>query len=95
MGRCRVSGGVNRHDLACAIREVTDGWEEPLDEVHDVPQIINAVLAYLATTTRLEPWESIALSVATSMLNRGEEVTPNVAAVCVGALERIAREVSR
>ena len=38
-----------RDGLSRAIREVTDLWEEPLDEVHDVPQIVNAVLAYLAT----------------------------------------------
>lgn len=31
--------------LAEVIRHVTDLWDEPLDEVRDVPQIVNAVLA--------------------------------------------------
>lgn len=38
--------------LAEVIRTVTDLWTEPLDEVHDVPPIVNAVLAsgYQRTT---------------------------------------------
>jgi hypothetical protein len=31
--------------LAEAIRSVTDLWDEPLDEVHDIPPIVNAILA--------------------------------------------------
>ena len=31
--------------LAHIIAGVTDLWDEPLDEVHDVPQIVNAILA--------------------------------------------------
>lgn len=31
--------------LSEVIRAVTDLWDEPLDEVHDVPQIANAILA--------------------------------------------------
>lgn len=31
--------------LAETIRHVTDLWDEPLDEVRDVPQIVNAILA--------------------------------------------------
>lgn len=34
-----------RDEIAREIRAVTDGWAEPLDEVHDVPQIVNAILA--------------------------------------------------
>jgi hypothetical protein len=34
-----------REALARTIAEVTDQWDEPLDEVHDIPQIVNAVLA--------------------------------------------------
>lgn len=34
-----------RDALAKAIRAVTDLWDEPLDEVHDVPQIVNGLLA--------------------------------------------------
>ena len=30
--------------LAVLIRSTTDTWDEPLDEVHDVPQIVNAIL---------------------------------------------------
>jgi len=44
-----------------------------------------------AQATRLEPWESMALAVATARLDRGEAPTPVAAAVCIGALERIAR----
>ena len=41
--------------------------------------------------TRLAPFESIALTVANAQVERGEEPSPNVAAVCVMALARIAR----
>jgi hypothetical protein len=34
-----------RDDLTAVIRSVTDTWDEPLDEVHDVRQIVNAVIA--------------------------------------------------
>ena len=37
-----------RVTLTAAIRAVTDAWEEPLDEVHDVPQVVNSVLAWAA-----------------------------------------------
>lgn len=36
---------TQRDELAKTVREVTDLWEEPLDDVHDVPQIVNAILA--------------------------------------------------
>jgi len=36
---------VDREALAGVIQSVTDNWDEPLDEVHDVPQIVNAILA--------------------------------------------------
>ena len=32
-------------DLTKAIKSVTDLWDEPLDDVHDLPQIVNAILA--------------------------------------------------
>lgn len=32
-------------ELDRIISEVTDLWDEPLDEVHDVPKIRNAILA--------------------------------------------------
>jgi hypothetical protein len=32
-------------DLMQIIRTVTDQWDEPLDEVHDVPQIANAIIS--------------------------------------------------
>lgn len=38
----------DRDTITRAIAAVTDLWDEPLDEVHDVPQIVNAVLALLA-----------------------------------------------
>lgn len=34
-----------REALARTIAEVTDQWDEPLDEVRDIPQIVNALLA--------------------------------------------------
>jgi len=34
-----------RDDLAGVIGAVTDYWDEPLDEVHDIPAIVNAILA--------------------------------------------------
>jgi hypothetical protein len=41
---------MNRRDaITEAIRSVTDNWDEPLDEVHDIPPIVNAVLATLAS----------------------------------------------
>jgi hypothetical protein len=42
----------DREDLSRVICDVTDRWDEPLDEVHDVPQIVNAVLAWLADHDR-------------------------------------------
>ena len=32
-------------DLTKVIKSVTDLWDEPLDDVHDLPQIVNAILA--------------------------------------------------
>jgi hypothetical protein len=43
---------ADRIEMTRVIRDVTDAWEEPLDEVHDVPPIVNAVLAYLAEHDR-------------------------------------------
>lgn len=34
-----------RDELARTIHAVTDSWDEPLDEVHDVPWIVSAILA--------------------------------------------------
>jgi hypothetical protein len=34
-----------RDVLVKIVATVTDGWDEPLDEVHDIPQIVNAILA--------------------------------------------------
>jgi hypothetical protein len=35
---------MDRRVLTNVIRSVTDQWDEPLDEVHDIPQIVNAIL---------------------------------------------------
>jgi len=73
------------------------GWRQQRDdETRWVAyEAVRAVAPLIeAQATRLEPWESMALTVATAQLNRGEEPTPNVAAVCIGALERIARGTS-
>lgn len=39
---------VTRAELTEVIRSVTYLWDEPLDEVHDIPPIVNALAAYLA-----------------------------------------------
>lgn len=41
----RVVGTDAGQGLSATVRAVTDLWDEPLDEVHDVPQIVNAILA--------------------------------------------------
>ena len=38
---------VDEAALAEVIAKVTDLWDEPLDEVHDIPQIARAVAAWL------------------------------------------------
>jgi hypothetical protein len=40
--------------LAEVIRSVTDLWDEPLDEVHDIPGIVNAILASNWLAARIE-----------------------------------------
>jgi len=41
--------------------------------------------------SQLEPAESMALTIALAQLERGETPTPNITAVLIWALERIAR----
>ena len=36
---------ATRDEVARVIRSVTDRWDEPLDEVHDVPPVADALLA--------------------------------------------------
>jgi len=60
----------------------------------DMVLLPDLIAAVQTPSTPLEPWESMALTVATAQLDRGDEPTPNVAAVCIGALERIARGTS-
>jgi len=54
-----------------------------------------AALPFLERATRdkaaLLPAESIALTVALAQVERGEQPTPNVTAVCIYALARVAR----
>ena len=38
---------IDEDALAEVIGRVTDLWDEPLDEVHDIPQIARAVAAWL------------------------------------------------
>lgn len=40
-----AKGMALSEELTSVIRAVTDLWDEPLDEVHDLPQIVNALLA--------------------------------------------------
>ena len=41
---------ATRDGVARAIRSVTDHWDEPLDEVHDVPPVADALLARFTIT---------------------------------------------
>lgn len=34
-----------REKLARTVMNVTDRWDEPLDAVHDIPQILDAILS--------------------------------------------------
>ena len=43
---------ATRDGVAEAIRSVTDRWDEPLDEVHDVPPIADAILARFTITPK-------------------------------------------
>ena len=43
---------ATREEVARAIRSVTDRWDEPLDEVHDVPPIADALLARFNITPK-------------------------------------------
>lgn len=43
---------ATREEVARAIRSVTDRWDEPLDEVHDVPPIADALLARFTITPK-------------------------------------------
>lgn len=40
---------ITSEEVDLAIASVTDNWDEPLDEVHDIPPIRNAILALLST----------------------------------------------
>ena len=41
------SSGVDEDKLAEVIARVTDLWDDPLDEVHDIPKIARAVAEWL------------------------------------------------
>ena len=43
---------TTREEVTRAIRSVTDRWDEPLDEVHDVPPIADAILARFTITPK-------------------------------------------
>lgn len=43
---------ATRDEVARAIRSVTDRWDEPLDEVHDVPLVADALLARFTITPK-------------------------------------------
>lgn len=45
------------------------------------------------SSSDLRPHESIALTVALAQLHRGDQVTPNVASVCIFALGRLTGRV--
>ena len=45
---------ATRDEVARAIRSVTDLWDEPLDEVRDVPPIADALLARFTITTKAD-----------------------------------------
>ena len=43
---------ATREEVTRAIRSVTDRWDEPLDEVHDVPPVADALLARFTITPK-------------------------------------------
>ena len=43
---------ATREEVSLAIRSVTDRWDEPLDEVHDVPPVADALLALFTITPK-------------------------------------------
>ena len=43
---------ATRDEVARVIRSVTDRWDEPLDEVHDVPPVADALLARFTLTPK-------------------------------------------
>lgn len=55
-------------DLAATIRSVTDLWDEPLDEVRDVPQIVNAILASDWLAAEKAKWQAEGVMALGSLL---------------------------
>ena len=47
-----AASSASREEVTRAIRSVTDRWDEPLDEVHDVPPIADAILARFTITSK-------------------------------------------
>ena len=47
-----AASSASREEVTRAIRSVTDRWDEPLVEVHDVPPIADAILARFVITER-------------------------------------------
>ena len=45
---------ATRDEVARAVRSVTDHWDEPLDEVHDVPPIADTLLARFTITPKAD-----------------------------------------
>lgn len=61
--------GELRAKVEAAILAVTNAWDEPLDEVHDVPPITNAIIA-LALPAILDDLEAAREEIATLTAQR-------------------------
>lgn len=94
--RERIAERLDRHlpesygDTGCALR---CGWSDEGTTDSAGEHLADAVLAvvadWLTEECRLDPAEGMALTVARAQVMRGDEPTPNVAAACIIALDRL------
>ncbi len=80
--------------LASLIQSVTDLWDEPLDDVRDIPQIVNAILASswladLLAAERAKVRDGIAEAIEAEAI-RGWSVEEVESTSIFGALDRAA-----
>lgn len=50
---------ITSEEMDKVIASVTDKWDEPLDEVYDIPPIRNAILAFLSTKFQMTGLSSV------------------------------------
>ena len=99
---CIACGGTGQRWSGVAYmgtREVVgcdECWGTGFDDVAAGVDDLRAQLAALREKidAALPPVVSMVLTIALAQLNRGEDVTPNLAAVCIGALGEIRAALS-